>query len=69
LLLFCRALQLKQAELSMYFANITNVITVSKPIIATLGGGATDLAFIIMGIVVGAAGLFGILILTFYWRQ
>jgi len=53
----------------MYFANITNVITVSKPIIATLGGGATDLAFIIMGIVVGAAGLFGILILTFYWRQ
>lgn len=59
-----------QTELNTYFANLTDVITVTaKPIISSGGGGATDIAFIVMGLVVGAAALFGILLLTLYWRQ
>ena len=57
-------------ELSNYFGNLSEIVTVTqKPIISSGASGATDLAFIIMGLVVGAAALFGILLLTIYWKQ
>ena len=59
-----------QLELNRYFGNLSDIITVtSKPIISSGGGGATDIAFIVMGLVVGSAAIFGILLLSIYWKQ
>ncbi|XP_067937192.1 protocadherin gamma-B7-like [Watersipora subatra] len=63
-------LNANQAQLNSYFGNLSDIITVTaKPIISSGGGGATDIAFIVMGLVIGAAAIFGILLLTIYWKQ